>query len=100
VHAVVIEIEAQRSGVTDAQRQRRSRFGRVGEPDERLERGGAEAFRDVAQHASGGHVRQLPGVADQPHARAPVEGEGDDSVEVGGARRACFVHDQQRPVVD
>ena len=100
VDPVVVDVEPEAGGVAGADGQAGGGFGLVAEPDQLGEGDGAGGGLDVAQDAAGGDGGQLPVVADEADAGAPLEREPGHRGQVAGGGHAGLVDDDQGLVVD
>jgi hypothetical protein len=95
MNPAVSKVEVERPRVAFAERERRCRFGGVGEAVQFGKPEGAVGLGDVAQHTAGADRGELLIISDQADVRTAIDGELDDGVEGEGVGHAGFVDDQQ-----
>jgi len=100
VDPVAVDVEPDPGGVPGAQGQAGGGLALVVEPDQLGEGDRPGGGLDVAQDTAGGDGGQLPVVADQADAGAPLQGEPGHRGQLGGGGHPGLVDDDEGVLVD
>src|SRR5215213_12033969 len=95
MNTAMIEIEAERAGISVPQRERNLCFGRVGEAVQLGQMQGAMTVLNVAEDAAGSDRGELLIITNQSDTRTTTDGELDGGVEGERVGHAGLVDDHQ-----